>query len=219
MTKIGISAIIFDMDGVISDTEKIHAKIESHLLEKYDINISPEEITKRYAGIKFNRMLAEIADKHPIHHNLDKIVCEKWELMESIDYEIRPIEGVIELIKMLYRADFKLAVASSSNYSYVVSIIDKLDIRKYFTSLIGGDMVTNGKPDPEIFILAAEKMEVNPKNCLVIEDGISGMKAAKSANMRCVGLVSSKVGAYPTKNLVLSLSEISFSYLKKLSSI
>jgi len=219
MAKIGISAVIFDMDGVISDTEKIHAQTESHLLKKYGVVISPEEITRRYAGIKFDRMLTEITDNHLNRHEIDKIVREKWKLMESCNQMIKPIEGSTELIKEFYDSGLRMAVASSSNYSYVVSIINKLGLEKYFLSLIGGDMVTNGKPDPEIFILAAEKMKVNPENCLVIEDGISGMKAAKSANMQCIGLVEHREDEYPTKNLVLSLNEISFSYLERLSLI
>ena len=71
-------------------------------------------------------------------------------------------------------------------------------------------------PDPEIFLLAASKIHVDPKKCLVIEDGISGMKAAKSANMKCIGLVSDKNKNYPTKNLVTSLAEITPEYLNQI---
>ena len=77
-------------------------------------------------------------------------------------------------------------------------------------------MVSHGKPDPEIFLLAASRINIKPQECLVIEDGISGMEAAKSAKMKCIGLVEKKSKNYPTKNQVLSLFEITNDYLKNL---
>ena len=77
-------------------------------------------------------------------------------------------------------------------------------------------MVSKGKPNPESFLLAASKIKVTPEKCLVIEDGVSGMEAAKSANMKCIGLVNDKNKSYPTENLVVSLSEITQSYLEQI---
>ncbi|MBU1202124.1 MAG: HAD family hydrolase [Nanoarchaeota archaeon] len=77
-------------------------------------------------------------------------------------------------------------------------------------------MVSKGKPDPESFLLAASKIKVSPEDCLVIEDGISGMKAAKTAGMYCIGLVKDKKAVYPTKNLVTSLFEVTSEYISNL---
>ena len=126
------------------------------------------------------------------------------------------IDGSVELIKSLYNNDYKLAVASASNLKYVNTVLETLGVKKYFSYVVSGDMVSKGKPDPESFLLAAEKINALPKNCIVIEDGISGMKAAKDGGMNCIGLVQDKNKQYPTKNLVSSLKEINLEYINNL---
>ena len=204
-----IKAIIFDMDGVISDTQALHSKVESKLLKEYGINIEPEEITKNYAGVRTKDFMDKLLSKQHKPYDLKEIIQQKWLKMEELAAKsVREVDGAVDLIKMFNAAGFSSAVASASNSNYVEIVLDKLNVRKYFTVVICGDMVRKGKPDPESFLLAAAKLNVLPRNCLVIEDGISGMEAAKRANMQCIGLVKDKKQRYPTKNLVLSLTEI-----------
>lgn len=213
-----IKGIIFDMDGVISDTQKLHARVESELLARLGVIISPEEITRQYAGVNTRKFLDEILRNQSVPYDLDGLMEEKWAQIEALAAQsVDPINGSIELIKRLHGAGFKKAVASASNLNYVERVIQSLGLEEYFEFLAGGDMVTNGKPDPEIFLLAASKIGIDPIHCLVIEDGTSGMKAAKSANMKCIGLVESKEREYPTENLVLSLNEVTLEYLNNLS--
>lgn len=205
------------MDGVISDTQKLHSRVESDLLSRYGVHISPEEITRKYAGMETSKIFDSFLKNQAKPYDLDGLMEEKWERIEILaDKSIDSIDGSIGLIKRLYDAGFKMAVASASNRNYVERVIKSLNLEKYFEFLGGGDMVTNGKPDPEIFLLAASKIRVEPTDCLVIEDGISGMEAAGSANMKCIGLVDSREREYPTKNLVLSLNEITPEYLNNL---
>jgi HAD superfamily hydrolase (TIGR01509 family) len=212
-----IKAVIFDMDGVISDTQKLHARVEEEILSRFGISISSEEITKRYAGVKTNEFFDELLKRQEQPYNLGQLMEEKWRRMEELaSKSIDEIDGATKLIQGLYNSGFKMAVASASNQIYVKNVIRSLGLEKYFKFLISGDMVSSGKPNPEIFLLAASKLEVNPINCLVIEDGVSGMQAAKAGNMKCIGLVDSKNKEYPTKNLVLSLGEITSEYLNKL---
>jgi len=210
-----IEGIIFDMDGVISDTQKLHAKIESDLLKRFGLEISPEEITKKYSGVRTKDFFDDLLKRQNKNYNLEKLMEEKWKEMKRLAREhVDEIPGATNLIKNLYKNSFSLAVASASSLEYVKSIIAALGVSEYFDAVISGDMVLKGKPDPEIFLLAASKIDVIPEKCLVIEDGINGMEAAKSAKMKCIGLVSDKKGIYPTENLVLSLSEITLEYLK-----
>lgn len=212
-----IQAIIFDMDGVISDTQKLHAKVESRLLREYGIDISPQDITKKYAGVKTSEFFEELLRVQKIPYNLNLLMQEKWKQIEALaDNSVDPIDGAIDLIKYLHSMGYKLAVASASNLNYVRTVIYSLNLNNYFDFLASSDMVTRGKPDPEIFLLASSKLGVNPVNCLVIEDGVSGMRGAVSANMKCIGLVNSREGKYPTKNLVLSLKEITPQYIENL---
>jgi len=212
-----IKGIIFDMDGVISDTQKLHAQIESKLLSRFGIKLSPEEISKKYSGVRTRDFFNELLQTQKQAYNVDELMAEKWQEMRKFAAEsIDPMPGAIELIKKLAAGKYPMAVASASNIDYVKTVLETLDIYSYFSALVSGDMVSKGKPDPESFLLAAIKINIAPENCLVIEDGVSGMQAAKNANMYCIGLVKNKDENYPTKNLVLSLSEINSDYLENI---
>jgi HAD superfamily hydrolase (TIGR01509 family) len=212
-----IKGIIFDMDGVISDTQNLHSKVESELLARFGVIISPEEITKLYSGVRTKEFFNDLLSDTRVSFDLDSLMDEKWlRMSEYASKSVVPIDGSVDLIKRLYSQGYSLAVASASNFKYVKTVLKTLDVFDYFSFIVSGDMVKSGKPDPESFLLAASKMNISPKNCLVIEDGISGMHAAKSAGMFCVGLVDG-AGDYPTNNLVSSLSQINLEYLNNLS--
>lgn len=202
------------MDGVISDTQWIHANVESNLLKIFGIDFSPEELTEKYAGVKSTEIFKELLKGKD--YDLNLIMRKKWEEMAKLSLEAKEIPGAINFIRKVYEKKLPLAVASASNIGYVKAILNQLKIKEYFRAIISGDMVQNGKPDPEIFLLAASKIEVNPKDCLVIEDARSGMQAAKAGGMFCIGLVKDKRKSYPTKNLVISLNEITDEYLERL---
>ncbi len=204
------------MDGVISDTQKLHAKVESELLSRFNVNFTPEEITFKYAGVKTKEFFNDLLSKEGKEFDLDQLMKEKWEKMETLAKDfVEPIDGIYELLKMLKEKGIKIGLGSASNKRYIEIILKGLEIEDYFESIVGGDMVDFGKPAPDIFLLAAKKLDIEPENCLVIEDGISGMIAANKGNMECIGLVKEiDYDKYPTKNQVLSLREITWQYLE-----
>lgn len=215
-----VKAVIFDMDGVISDTQKLHAKVESEILRRFNIYLTPDEITHRYAGVRTQDFFKDLLDKQNQRYDLEVLINEKWKIMEKYaSVSVDAIDGSVELIKSLYDQKYPMAVASASNLNYVRTVLTTLGVIDYFSGIVSGDMVSRGKPDPESFLLAASKINIHPRNCLVIEDGISGMEAAKRANMFCIGLVKDKNKQYPTKNLVTQLSEITPDFLVRSSSI
>lgn len=206
------------MDGVISDTQKLHAQVEAELLGRFGISISPQEITAKYAGVKTSEFIDALLKKQPEPYDLEELLKEKWRGMETLaSRSVDQVDGSVELVKKMHDLGLKKAVASASNANYVAQVIKSLDLERYFEFLASGDMVSRGKPDPEIFLLAAAKLGADPAQCLVIEDGVSGMQAAKTAGMKCIGLVASKEKPYPTANLVCSLREITPEYLNSLS--
>lgn len=212
-----IKAIIFDLDGTISDTQKLHAQVESALLARYGVIISPDEITRQYAGMNTRKVFDEILKNQETSYDLDQIMNEKWETMEQLARErVDAIEGAISLIESCKESGFGLAVASASNLKYVESVLTSLGVKHHFDFLVGGDMVSHGKPDPESFLLAASMLGVEPEHCVVFEDGRSGMTAASTAGMKCVGLVGNTNEVYSTKNLVTSLLHVDKNYLEKL---
>ena len=212
-----IKGIIFDMDGVISDTQKLHSQVEAELLSRYGIKITPSEITAKYSGIRTKEFFNDLLKKQEQEYDLDLLMEEKWSQMERFaSKSINAIKGSIDLIKRLSAANYPLTVASASNINYVNTVLMTLGVKDYFSYIVSGDMVSKGKPDPESFLLAASKINVSPEYCLVIEDGVSGMQAAKAAGMKCIGLVKNNNQSYPTKNLVTSLSEITQKYIKQI---
>lgn len=202
-----ISAIIFDMDGVISDTQVLHSKVESELLGRCGVNISPEEITKKYSGVKTADFFFDLLKDKNI--DIALLLEEKWEKMISSAQENVPaIAGSIDLINELSKNNFPLAVASASRMEFVKLVLHKLGVADKFSEVVSADEVKHGKPAPDIFLLAAERLNKNPVECLVIEDGINGMEAAKRAGMKCIGFVEDLNRKYPTDILVTKLNEV-----------
>lgn len=210
-------AVIFDMDGVISDTQKHHSIVESDILSKYGVTITPEEITRRYAGTRSKDMFKELlANEGKSIDCVETMYQEKTRMMQSIG-AIEPIPGSIELITGLYQAGFPLAVGSASKTSFIDHVLSSLNIKQYFTAVVSGETLLRSKPDPEIFLVAARKIDTKPEDCVVIEDSYQGMTAAKRGNMMCIGLVSKiDYDLFPTKNQVLSLKDVSVDYIRNL---
>lgn len=206
------------MDGVVSDTQKLHAQVESEILARFGIKITPEEITRRFAGVKDTEFWNELLGGNNKNYSLEGVIREKWEKMNALQSDlIVEIPGASKLIPRLQEDGFRMAIASASRQAYVKKVIGALGFEQYFEHLIGGDMVSKGKPDPESFLLAASKLKVAPQSCLVIEDGISGMHAAKAAGMSCIGLVGDTHREYPTEFLVRDLDEITSEYIDNIS--
>ena len=212
-----IKGIIFDMDGVISDTQKLHSKVESELLGRYGIKITPSEITAKYSGVRTKEFFDHLLRKQKQEYDLDLLIKEKWSQMAKFAAEsVDAIDGSVELIQRLSRAGYPLAVASASNLNYVETVLKTLGIIDHFSGIVSGDMVSKGKPDPESFLLASSKIRIPPEYCLVIEDGVSGMQAAISGGMKCIGLVVDCSKSFPTKNLITSLLEITPDYINRI---
>lgn len=212
-----IKGVIFDLNGVISDTQKWHSRIESVLLKNHGVNISHSQISKEYASVRACDIFKKFLTENNVDFNLKSLMSEKWfHIYDFLENDFEVIDGSVDLIKNLHSQNYSLAVASSSKLSYVRDVLNKIGVREYFDFIVGGDMVEAGKPHPESFLFAASYIGVDPKHCLVIEDGVKGMEAALAAGMRCIGLVSDKESNYPTKNLVSSLSEINDDFLSNL---
>ncbi|HEY1085760.1 MAG TPA: HAD family phosphatase [Candidatus Saccharimonadales bacterium] len=216
MKKLGV---IFDMDGVVSDTQKFHAEVESRLLEEFNIQLSPEEITKRFSGVADDVMFQQIFDENgkKDYPPIDSIVFRKWNMMAEIAKgRITAIPHAIELIRTLKANDFKLAIASASTLVFIHEVIDELDVASSFDTLVSAQEVDHGKPSPDVFLLAAERLQLEPEACIVIEDGRSGMLGAKAANMKCIGLVSDTQESYPSTVTVTSLKEVTIPLIHRL---
>jgi HAD superfamily hydrolase (TIGR01509 family) len=181
--------IIFDMDGVLVDSEPLHIEFESMLFESLGINVSRKQ-HETFVGTNAGTMWTILKENHNISLTVPELILKgqsKFLLFLKNKKSITLIPGVFELLNRLTRAGFILILASSSPHKLINYILEKTNISKYFKIKVSGEDVVNGKPNPDIFLKAAELTDIKPENCLVIEDSNNGVKAAIQANMICVG--------------------------------
>jgi beta-phosphoglucomutase len=210
-----IKAAIFDLDGVIVDTAHYHYLAWKQLAGELGIDLTPED-NERLKGVSRMRSLEIILEIGGItlpERDMVMLADKKnsWfvELIEKMTPdEIFP--SVTELIASMRKRGIRIGLASSSKNA--PRVLDLLKIREHFDVIVDGTMITHSKPDPEIFLLAAFKLGLDPKVCVVFEDAEAGVEAALRAGMKCVGvgniaqlnkanLVFKKTGDFQVKDL------------------
>lgn len=208
-------AVIFDMDGVISDTQGYHALAESTVLAEHGITTAPAVITARYAGVEDRVQFAEAIGEHGLDATPEQMVGRKWELMGDLAKDVAETPGATALIKQLHRDGFALAVASASRQDFIDFVLERLAVTTYFQATTSSHDVSNGKPAPDIFLRSAEKLGKVAAVCVVIEDGVSGMLGARAAGMACLGLRPDLSRDYPADRVVRSLEDVSVADLRR----
>lgn len=181
-------AVIFDMDGVLVNSEPLHIEVEQDNFRKLGLNI-PQDEHKNYQGTATNHMWETIKKKHGLKQSVQELVqltnslvIPYFSSLSTID----PMPGVEMLIRKLHEAKVPLALASSSFPEVIEIILQKTGLKSYFRVVVDSQMAGASKPNPDIFLLAANKLSVSPSKCAVIEDSANGIKAAKSAGMYCI---------------------------------
>jgi len=188
-----IKAAIFDLDGVIIDTAHYHYIAWKRLASEFNINLTIEE-NERLKGVSRMRSLEIILELGNIklsEEEKEKLAARKNSWFVEYIESIRPEEifpGVKELILAMKAKGLKIALASSSKNA--PRVIELLKIGDMFDAMVDGTMITKTKPDPEIFLLAASKLDVPASECLVFEDAEAGVEAAIAGGMKCVGVGS-----------------------------
>jgi len=207
------------MDGVISDTQSVCAAIESDMLQEHGIHISPSELTEQYAGtMSYDMFPAVFKQFNKTMPDIKPLAEERWKrIFKAVQGNIKAIPGTIACIKHLKKDATPIAVASASRMDFIALVLTELCILSDFDAIASAQEVPNGKPEPDVFLLAAKRLGIHPRYCIVIEDGIQGMIAAKKAGMRCIGLVQSDIldkNKYPADILVRSLAHIDLKNIK-----
>ncbi|MFC3787484.1 HAD family hydrolase [Paenibacillus sp. GCM10012307] len=184
-----IKAIIFDMDGVLIDSEPIYFEIERSSFTHFGADVSEEE-HHTFVGVTLESMWQQVLDKKPLGCTLEEALSyHKGNVMRIMSgfERLEPMPNVERWLSWLKSQGIPLAVASSSPKALIELIMDKTGLGAYFDAFVTGEEVAHGKPAPDIFLHAAGLLGVDPASCLIIEDSRNGVRAAKSAGMRCVG--------------------------------
>ena len=191
-------AFIYDMDGVIVDSEIIHMKAEKILLEHYGIQ-ADEALLMPYRGTSDAAMFEDIRLKYNAAYNVEGIVAEKDVLMRRLlqEEELVPIDGSLALIEAtnaLRARGIYTAIASSSPYEVISHVTESFGIADKFDVIVSGAELPVSKPDPAIYLQTAQLLGVHPGDCLVLEDAAAGAQAATAAGMTCIGFRSPHSG-------------------------
>jgi len=211
-------AVIWDMDGIIADTGPYHLKGWQTVFRKRGANYTEEDY-RRNTGKRNDSIIRNILGEKTAQNEITTITREKGEVFRQlVSQNIRPFPGVIKLITSLKEHGFKIAIASSAPIENIQLITQNLKIDNYFDAIVSGWEVTKGKPDPQIFLLAAEKLGVETEDCIVIEDAIVGVSASKRAGICCIAVTNTnqKEALRDADFIVDTLEEITIDDLKRL---
>jgi len=181
--------VIFDMDGVLIDSHPVHKKVWAQFLVSVDRPVSDKELDFVLDGRKREEILRHFLGNLPAEQIRD-YGRRKDRIYAESSRDLKTIPGVEEFLGMLESAGFPMAVATSASFARARGTLDELGILPRFSALVTGNDVVYGKPDPEIFVRAAERLNLPPRSLLVLEDAVSGVRAAKSAGMKCLGIAA-----------------------------
>ncbi|HET8859743.1 HAD family phosphatase [Marivirga sp.] len=184
-------AIIFDMDGVIIDNISYHIEALKQFLKQFGKAITEEEFQNHYNGRTIQEVILGLKPNAD-HKEVMRLAEEKEQIYRDLySADLAPTPGLMEFLPMAKKAGLKMAVATSAITANADFTLDGLKIRKYFDAVIDSTMVIKGKPDPQIYLKAAEELNISPENCVVLEDALAGIQSAKSAGMDVIGLYTS----------------------------
>jgi len=187
-----IKGVLFDMDGVLVDSEHFICKAAILMFREYGIKVSPEDF-KPFVGTGENSYIGGVADKYKIDVDIEKVKARTYEIYQDIAKgNLSPLPGAHEFIARCLKKGFILALATSADSIKMEVNLREIGLsRGTFMSIITGGDVEKKKPFPEIYIRAAKSIGFEPAECLVVEDAVSGIKAGKAAGCKCLAVTSS----------------------------
>ncbi len=203
-----LKAILFDMDGVIVDTEPLHSKAYRMMFNAFNIEVSTE-MYESFTGQSTINICKKLCDRFNLSNSPEELVNKKRNSFADLfhnDPSLQLIDGVLELIKNYYDNGLVLILASSASMHTINNVFNRFELNQYFKAKISGADLKASKPHPEIFEKAAKLAGAECSECVVIEDSTNGIKAAKAANIFCIGYDSknSKNQDYTLADKVIS---------------
>lgn len=210
-----LKAVIFDMDGVIIDSEPMHNKAYYDMFDEVGIKVSTE-LYESFTGQSTINICKRLVDHFNLEQSPETLVALKRKHYKHFFYsnsDLGLIDGVLDLIKDYHNNGLTLVLASSAAMTSINQIFDRFDLNQYFVAKLSGGDLKQSKPHPEIFIKAAKSTGFSKEECIVIEDSTNGVKAAHAAGIFCVGFDSfhSKNQDYSLTNMVIKdFEEIRF---------
>ncbi|MBW7956081.1 HAD family phosphatase [Patescibacteria group bacterium] len=185
------SAVIFDMNGVILNDERVHQQSWRVFCQQHGFRLSEEQFTKKVFGrieketfeFLFKKKLSEAEVEHYSNERVDIAIS----LVEPV---LKANDGLLEVLKYLKELQLPIGLATSSRKRYMNFVFDKLDLWNFFDAIVTAEDVQKGKPEPEVFLKAAALLRQEPEKCVAIEDSVSGITSAHAAGMKVIGIAT-----------------------------
>jgi len=194
-----VKAVIFDWDGTLADTKEAVVRSFQKVLVEAGCVVSDEFIERR-VGVGTKKTLEEVLEECDVRFDdemLENLAGEKIRIQANLTEIVSLFDGAIELLENL-QGRIKIALATMSSRKVVAKLLSEKRIGGYFDVVISADEIFKPKPDPEVFLVSATKLGVKPEDCVVVEDSVFGVRAAKAAEMKCIAVSS---GAYSGEEL------------------
>ncbi len=190
MPESRLEAVIWDMDGVIADTASYHFEAWQEIFRKRGVNFTEGDFRRNF-GRRNDTIIRHTLGGSLSPSEVNEIAKEKEENYRRRGVsKAKPLPGAIELITALHEHGVKMAIASSAPMENIQLVAGSLGIIEHFQAIVWGREVSEGKPSPQGFLLAARKLKAEPRNCVVIEDAVAGVAAVKRAGMKCVAVTN-----------------------------
>jgi HAD superfamily hydrolase (TIGR01509 family) len=189
-----IKGIIFDFDGVVTDSEPPYIEALVSFMQSIGIDATFEEL-QHVVGQNLQAIGTELVNTYLLDMSVEEFNRRSMGIYEETTdiRDFRPMEGLYEFLDRCKEKGIRMCVASSSDYDYLYTIMDSLKIRDYFEWVLSGHGLSKGKPDPLIYNMAAEKMEIDKKDLMIIEDSPNGIRAGIASGIYTVGFKGSRV--------------------------
>ncbi|AIC96614.1 HAD family hydrolase [Shouchella lehensis] len=204
-----MKAFIFDMDGVIINSEPLHFAVEAELAKENGIILKEGEL-ESYVGTRADEMWSSLKAAHQADFDVDTLLKEANEkkLAYLHDANMEPIDGIRELLEQLKEKGYKIGLGSSSTVAFIDAVLTAFSIKDQFDVVLSGEQVAKGKPAPDIYLAVADRLGVSPQNCTVLEDAAHGVQAGKEAGMTVIGYVNPYSGNQDLSKADLRIEDI-----------
>lgn len=229
-----LGAVIFDFDGVITDSEILHLRSFNEVLAQFGVEIATKDYYKEYLGLTDLDLFNLLADKNLLEidaRQITNLAEQKKQVFEKLaKTEGRIIEGVRDFLQMLKQNDIPMAICSGALLAEIELILEEARLRPFFEAIVSAEQVKKGKPNPEGFLLTLQKLNhivsaeagiqnsILANQCIAIEDSHWGLEAARAAGMHTIAVTNSYEAEQlkPAEKIVTQLDELSIDALQKL---
>jgi beta-phosphoglucomutase family hydrolase len=193
LNSLNAMAVIFDLDGTLIDNNSFHLKTWKIYLKKIGKDISEKAYRENINGRTNKDALEYIYNKKMTDDEAMVFALEKEALYRDIYCpHIKPVDGLLELLEVLHNLDIPMAIATSGIPVNIDFMFEHIPIKQYFKIVVNSSHISKGKPDPEIYLKTASLLKIPPKNCLVFEDAVVGVNAARAAGMKVIAITTTQ---------------------------